>query len=195
MPGAAFLICVATQGLAVLAAVLAPQAGDRLAWAALVLFLLGLGLYVDALVRFDLRQLAVGAGDHWVAGGAMAISALAASKLLASGTWSGTAHTALRTTTLVLLGIALGWYLVLACFEAARPRLHYDLRRWSTVFPLGMTAGAALSTAAAARVSWLDPLGRVLLWIAAAVWLLTAYGAVRRVARAAGEARMAGERV
>ncbi|MFD5915901.1 tellurite resistance/C4-dicarboxylate transporter family protein [Kitasatospora sp. NPDC058201] len=183
MPGAAFLICVATQGLAVLAAVLAPQTTDWLARAALLLFLLGLVLYGDALFRFDLRQVATGAGDHWVAGGAMAISALAGSKLLASGVWSGTARSVLRTTTLVLLALALAWYLVLLCAELLRPRTGYDLRRWSTVFPLGMTAVACLSTAAAARVPWLDTLGRPLLWVAAAVWLLTAWGAVRRVRR------------
>ncbi|MGW4894825.1 tellurite resistance/C4-dicarboxylate transporter family protein [Kitasatospora sp. NPDC004240] len=180
-PGAAFLICVATEGLAVLAAVLAPQAGDWLAWTALAPFLLGLTLYVEALVRFDLRQLTAGAGDHWVAGGALAISALAASKLLASGAWTGSAHAALRTTTLVLLGLSLAWYAVLVCAEVARPRLHYDIRRWSTVFPLGMTAVATLSASAAAGLPWLDTPGRVLLWIAVAVWLLTAYGAGRAV--------------
>ncbi|MEU6232611.1 tellurite resistance/C4-dicarboxylate transporter family protein [Kitasatospora sp. NPDC047058] len=195
VPGAAFLICVATESLAVLAAVLTPQAGDWLGWAALVLFLLGLALYADALARFDVRQLAVGAGDHWVAGGATAICALAGSKLLASGVWSGAAHSVLRTTTFVLLAVSLGWYLVLLGFEVARPRLRYDLRRWSTVFPLGMTAVAALSTAAAAQVPWLDTLGRVLLWIAAAAWLLTACGAARRLARTTGAARLTGERV
>ncbi|WP_344343617.1 tellurite resistance/C4-dicarboxylate transporter family protein, partial [Kitasatospora putterlickiae] len=149
MPGAAFLICVATQGLAVLAATLAPHTADWLARAALPVFVLGLLLYGDALRRFDPRQVTAGAGDHWVAGGAMAISALAASKLLASGVWSGGAHTALRVVTLVLLGVALAWYAVLAVAELLRPRLRYDLRRWSTVFPLGMTAVASLSTGGA----------------------------------------------
>ena len=31
--------------------------------------------------RFDLRELLTGQGDHWVAGGALAISALAAGKI------------------------------------------------------------------------------------------------------------------
>ncbi|MFJ4096118.1 tellurite resistance/C4-dicarboxylate transporter family protein [Kitasatospora sp. NPDC089913] len=183
LPGGAFLICVATQGLAVLAATLAPHTADWLARAALALFLLGLLLYLDALLRFDLRQVTEGAGDHWVAGGALAISALAGSKLLASGVWSGGAHTALRVVTLVLLGIALLWYAVLAVAELTHPRFRYDLRRWSTVFPLGMTSVAALSTSAAARVEWLDPLGRALLWVAATVWLLVAFGALRTLRR------------
>ncbi|MFC9386745.1 tellurite resistance/C4-dicarboxylate transporter family protein [Streptomyces venezuelae] len=178
-PGAAFLICVATQGLAVLSAVLAPTCGDWLAWAALPFFLLGLVLYGDALTRFDFGQVVRGAGDHWIAGGAMAISALAGSKLLASGVWSGGAETALRTTTLVLLALDLIWYVVLLGGEIVRPRPGYDLLRWATVFPLGMTAVAALSTSAATGVGWLDSLGRVLLWIAVAVCLLTAYGFAR----------------
>ncbi|MFF2660747.1 tellurite resistance/C4-dicarboxylate transporter family protein [Kitasatospora sp. NPDC058032] len=181
LPGAAFLICVATQGLVVLAATLAPHTADWLARAALPVFVLGLVLYGDALRRFDLRQVTAGAGDQWVSAGALAISALAASKLLACGVWSGGAHTALRVVTLVLLGLALAGYAVLAVAEVLRPRPRYDLRRWSTVFPLGMTAVASLSTATAARVHWLDPLGRALLWVAAAVWAVVTVGALRRL--------------
>ncbi|MER5961501.1 tellurite resistance/C4-dicarboxylate transporter family protein [Streptomyces sp. NPDC002057] len=186
-PGAAFLICVATQGLAVLSAVLVPKAGDWLAWTALALFLLGLVLYVEALARFDLRQVVTGAGDQWIAGGAMAISALTGSKLLASGVWSGDAETWVRTVTLVLLGLDLAWYAVLLCGEFVRPRLAYDVRRWSTVFPLGMTAVAALSTSAATDITWLSTVGRVLLWIAVAAWLTTAFGLVRSLTGRAGD--------
>ncbi|MEU9863585.1 tellurite resistance/C4-dicarboxylate transporter family protein [Streptomyces sp. NPDC047971] len=179
MPGSVFLICVATQAIAVLAATLAPAGGDWLAWAALVFFCLGLVLYADALSRFDFGQLARGAGDQWVAGGALAISALAGSKLLASGVWSGSASTALRTVTLVLLALDLVWYVVLLCSELLRPRPRYDVRRWATVFPLGMTAVGSLSTAAATGVAWLDTLGSVLLWVAVVAWLLTLSGLLR----------------
>ncbi|WOX25879.1 tellurite resistance/C4-dicarboxylate transporter family protein [Streptomyces solicathayae] len=181
VPGAAFLVCVATQGLVVLAAVLAPHIGDWLARAGLVLFALGLLLYADALNRFDFRQVLTGAGDHWISGGAMAFSALAAAELLDSGVWVGDQRAVLRTTTLVLLGIGLASYVVLMAAEAVRPRLGYDVRRWATVFPLGMTAAATLSAADSADVAWLDTLGRVLLWIAVAAWLLTAYGLARSV--------------
>ncbi|MER5863677.1 tellurite resistance/C4-dicarboxylate transporter family protein [Kitasatospora sp. NPDC002040] len=175
MPGAAFLVCVATQGIAVLAATLA-AAGHRpwLDRVALAFFLLGLLLYVEALVRFDRRQLLSGAGDQWVAGGALAISALAGAKLTASQVWGGEA---LRTTTLVLLGFALAWYAVLLGAELARPRPHYDVRRWATVFPLGMTSAACLTVADATGVGWLRPLGEVLLWVAVAGWGLAVAGA------------------
>ncbi|MFE5484662.1 tellurite resistance/C4-dicarboxylate transporter family protein [Streptomyces sp. NPDC056527] len=179
MPGSVFLICVATQALAVLAATLAPAEGDWLAWAALVFSGLGLLLYADALARFDFGQILRGAGDQWVAGGALAISALAGSKLLESAVWSGSAYTALRTATLVLIALDLAWYVVLLCSELLSPRPQYDVRRWATVFPLGMTAVASLSTAAATGIAWLDTLGTVLLWVAALAWLLTLCGLLR----------------
>ncbi|MFD8983934.1 tellurite resistance/C4-dicarboxylate transporter family protein [Streptomyces sp. NPDC059564] len=174
VPGAAFLVCVATQGLAVLSAALA--AAHRLDWlarAALACFCLGALLYAVALRRFDFREVLGGAGDHWVAGGALSITALAGASLTASPLWTGAAHTALRTTTLVALALSLGWYAVLLAAEVRRPRTRYDVRRWSTVFPLGMTATACLSAAAPTGVPWLRPLGEVLLWIAVAAWLLT----------------------
>lgn len=114
-----------------------------------------------------------GAGDHWVAGGALSISALAGSKLTASPVWTGSAHTTLRTVTLALLALSLVWYVVLLTAELRHPRPRYDIRRWATVFPLGMTATACLSVADPAGVAWLRPLGEVLLWIAVGAWLLT----------------------
>lgn len=184
MPGAVLLGCVATQGLAVLGATLAPVASAAwLARAALVLFWLGLVLYLVALVRFDLRQVALGAGDHWIAAGALAISALAGSKLLAASgprlrLWNDDDSGVLRAVTVALLVFDLAWYVVLLAAELGWPRVRYDVRRWATVFPMGMTAAAALSAAAVLDVPWLRGLGQVLLWIAVAAWLAVAAGAV-----------------
>ncbi|OKK22233.1 hypothetical protein AMK16_03420 [Streptomyces sp. CB00455] len=189
MPGVAFLVCVATQGLAVLAAVLAASAHrDWLARSALAAFCLGLLLYVAALRHFDLREVVGGAGDHWVAGGALSISALAGAKLTASPVWTGAAHTALRTLTLAALALSLVWYAVLLGAELRHPRPHYDVRRWATVFPLGMTATACLSAAGPTGVAWLRPAGEVLLWVAVAACLLTcaAFLTTRRAAAVTG---------
>lgn len=183
MPGAVFLACVATQGLAVLGATLA--AAESTAWlahTALVLFWLGLVLYGIALALFDLRQVTAGAGDHWVAGGAMAISALAGAKLIAADSarlylWNVDDNDVLRAVTVALLVLDLAWYAVLLVAEALRPRPRYDVRRWATVFPMGMTSAATLSVAAALDVSWLRTPGQVLLWIAVAAWLAVAAGA------------------
>ncbi|MER5689296.1 tellurite resistance/C4-dicarboxylate transporter family protein [Streptomyces sp. NPDC002205] len=179
MPGGVFLICVATQGLAVLSGRLAvAYRCDWLGWAALVFFCLGLPLYVLALTRFDFRQIFTGAGDQWVAAGALSISAMAGSQLLASPQWTGNGHTVLRAAALALLALALTWYAVLLCAEVYRPRLAYDVRRWATVFPLGMTSVASLSLAGTADIRLLERLGHVLLWIAVGAWLLTFAGLI-----------------
>ncbi|MER5523925.1 tellurite resistance/C4-dicarboxylate transporter family protein [Streptomyces sp. NPDC002677] len=190
MPGAVFLTCVATQGLAVLGATLAAAVTTAwLAHTALVLFWLGLVLYGFAVAHFEWRQVTEGPGDHWVAGGALAISALAGAKLLAADSarlylWNDDDRGVLRTVTVALLVLSLAWYVVLLTAEVARPRPRYDVHRWATVFPMGMTAAAMLSVASAVGVPWLRWPGRVLVWVAVAAWLAVAAGAVA-VARAA----------
>ncbi|MGW5197756.1 tellurite resistance/C4-dicarboxylate transporter family protein [Streptomyces spiralis] len=184
MPGSIFLCCVATEGLAVLGASVArAEATAWLAHTALVFFWLGLVLYVFALTRFDLRQVVVGRGDHWVAGGALAISALAGAKLIAAGRggpylWNEDDRDVLRTATLTLLAFDLCWCAVLLLAELARPRLGYDVSRWSTVFPLGMTAVALLSVASALGIPRLTVPGEAMLWVAVAAWVVVAAGAV-----------------
>jgi tellurite resistance protein TehA-like permease len=201
MPGAVFLGCVATQGLAVLGAALAVAEGSAwLAHAALVLFWLGLVFYAAGLWHFDPRQVARGAGDHWVAGGALAISALAGSKLVTAGQaglslsghggpflWSEGDNSVLRTVTVALLVLDLAWYCVLAAAELRWPRPRYDVRRWASVFPMGMTAVATLSVSTAVDVPWLRGPGQVLLWIAVAAWLVVAAQAA--LAARAGRSR------
>ncbi|MGR4854220.1 SLAC1 family transporter [Streptomyces sp. LARHCF252] len=177
-PGTVFARCMATQGLAVLGATLA--AAEPAAWlahAALVLFWLGLVLYVLALVRFDVRQVAEGTGDHWLAGGALALSALAGARLLSADSarlylWNVDDRDVLRTVTVVLLVLALFCYAVLFAAEFVRPRPRRDVRRWATVFTWAKTGTAALAVAVALDVSWLDGFGEALLWIAVAAWLV-----------------------
>jgi hypothetical protein len=181
--GASFLICVGTQSLAVLAGQLA--ADSRSIWAACVCVgadALGLVLYAVVLARFDFRQLRCGAGDHWVAGGAIAITTVATAKLHAAlqtleAPLAVTA--AVRTIDLALWAITLAWYLVLAALELLAPRLHYDFRRWATVFPLGMTCAAGFGAAAATGITWPAETARILLWPALIALCLTAWGTLR----------------
>ncbi|GAA2327756.1 membrane protein [Streptomyces caniferus] len=184
LPGTVFLVCVATQGLAVLSGTLVVSLPSGwLAWPTLGCFLLGLALYAVAFRRFDLGQLRSGAGDQWVAGGTLAICALAGAKLLAVPAWRGTAlHDALRPLTLVTLALSVCWYAVLVLAEVRWPRPRYDMARWATVFPMGMTAVATLSIADAAAVGRLWTSGQVLLWVAVTAWVLTLVGLVRHLA-------------
>lgn len=174
MRGGAFLVCVSTQGLAVLAGTLAlADVGDWLVWVALALFCVGVLFYLAAFADFDIRQVWIGAGDQWVATGALAISTLAAAELVGAHQWSGAAHLLLEAVALIVLGLNLFGYTILLVAEVIRPRPEYDIRRWATVFPLGMTAVATLATSTAIDLPALRTLGDLLLLVAVCAWALT----------------------
>ena len=81
--GVSFILTVSTESLALLAATLSLSGHTHwLLGISLIPFVLGLASYLFVLARFDFRQLAVGHGDHWVSGGALAISTLVAGKVL-----------------------------------------------------------------------------------------------------------------
>jgi Voltage-dependent anion channel len=84
--GVSLMLTVATEALAVLAATLAvAQSARWLLIAALAPFVLGLAFYGFGIARFDFRQLVVGRGDHWITGGALAISTLTAARIALAG--------------------------------------------------------------------------------------------------------------
>ena len=174
--GASLVLTVSTESLAVLAATLA--IADQAHWllvAAIAPFGLGLAFYVFVIARFDLRQLAIGHGDHWITGGALAISTLAAGKITTGakalavlGGGSGT----LKSVSLGLWALTMLWLPVLLLAEALRPRPGYDVRRWSTVFPVGMYAACSFAVGQAAHASAITSFARAWVWVALAVWLI-----------------------
>lgn len=179
--GVAFMPTVSTQSLAVLAAQLAVRLhAPWMLYAGVGLFGLGLGLYVVVLVRFDFRQLLIGRGDHWVSGGALAISTLAAARITLGARglhqW-GAAAGSLHTLTLALWAVSAAWLPALIVAEAVRPRLGYDVRRWATVFPVGMYAACSFDAGRAAEVSGLTAFAGVWVWLAFVLWLLV-FGAM-----------------
>ena len=99
---------------------------------------LGLAAYPFVARRFDLREVASGHGDQWVAGGALAITALACAEV--GGAATGALHTTLDHAALVVWVTAIAWLPVLVAGELRGPRRGFDLRRWATVFPVGMYA-------------------------------------------------------
>jgi tellurite resistance protein TehA-like permease len=170
--GVSFMLTVSTQSLSVLAAQLATR--DHVAWllyASLVMFALGLALYVFVLAGFDFRQLLQGQGDHWVSGGALAISALAAARItLGADLLHLLSPSALRTLAVVLWACSAAWLPALVLAELIRPRLRYDVRRWATVFPLGMYAACSFDAGRAASIGGLTDFAHVWAWIAFAAW-------------------------
>ncbi len=174
--GVSLVLTVSTESLAVLSAALA--AGEHTAWllyTALAPLLLGLAFYAFVIARFDLRQLVVGRGDHWITGGALAISTLAAGRIaLASHSLHRLTaiHSTLQDLSVVLWVLTMLWLPILLVVEAMRPRLAYDVRRWSTVFPVGMYAACSFIVAAANDASGIRDFARVWVWVGAAVWLI-----------------------
>lgn len=168
--GTRLLCVVATQAAATLAVV----ASSRLDVPAFALLAFGIALYPAVVATIPPRELRVGAGDTWITMGALAVSALAAAHVAAV-----THEAAVRALARILWAAATAWLPVLVLSELRWPRVGFEPRRWSTVFPLGMYS--ACSTAVA-RDAGLVPhaVGVAALWIAVLAWLATAAGAVRR---------------
>ena len=75
----------------------------------------------------------------------------------------------------------MAWLPVLVVSEVIRRRLGYDIRRWATVFPLGMYAACSITVGQVARVSGITGFGRVWAWVALAATLLALAGLFLRV--------------
>jgi tellurite resistance protein TehA-like permease len=188
--GVSFMLTVATESIAVLAAVLALE--RRVAWlavCALAPFVIGLAAYPFVLVRADLKQLLVGHGDQWIFGGALAIATLACARSSAALNAASTlaaVRPALRLITLALWAAAAAWLPVLLTAELRAPRLRYDLRRWSTVFPIGMYAVCSSATSSVGGIGGIGTFADVWIWIALAVWAIVLIGTLRHGAGGAG---------
>jgi tellurite resistance protein TehA-like permease len=182
--GASFILTVGTESLAVLAAIVALR--ERVAWlaiGALCALALGVLAYVFVLARFDFRQLLVGHGDHWVAGGALAIATLACGKAEEAAAGLAALHGLagpLGWAALVLWIGAVLWLPALVICELVAPRLHYDVRRWSTVFPVGMYAACSFEVGAVRSIDGLVDFARVWVWVAVVLWAVVFAALLRR---------------
>ncbi len=178
--GGSFLVVVAVQSLAVLAATLGSSTVRT--WPALVAlapFVVGLAAYPVVLARFDVSELRHGAGDHWVSGGALAITTLSCAQIahaLSVSRGPTGLHDPLRIASLVLWGMTMAWLPALIAAEIRWPRPSYDVARWATVFPLGMYSVMSTATGSVAGVDGLVQFGHVAAWVAFAAWAATAVG-------------------
>jgi tellurite resistance protein TehA-like permease len=76
----------------------------------------------------------------------------------------------LKDVALVLWVLTMLWLPVLVVAEITHRRLRYDVRRWSTVSPIGMYAACSFVVGAAAPAGAIASFARVWVWIAVAVW-------------------------
>lgn len=188
--GVSFLAPVAVASLAVLAADVAARRDARwLLGVATAALAAAIALYAFVLVRFDRREVATGNGDQWVAGGALAISALATGRIATAGaalTVPRAEIAVLRDAALVIWVLAALWLPLLSVAEVRHPRLRYDPHRWATVFPVGMYAACSFVVGRAAGVRALVSFARVWVWVAVVVWLVVSAATIRAAARALG---------
>jgi tellurite resistance protein TehA-like permease len=146
-------------------------------------FGLGLGLYVFVISRFDLHQLGVSRGDHWITGGALGIAALAAARIAAGAKTLGILggdRGALQDIAVALWVLTMLWLLVLLFAEVPWPRFRYDVQRWSTVFPLGMYAACSFAVGGVAHAGAITSFARVWVWIGFASWAILFVATIRR---------------
>ncbi len=180
--GSDFLLTVCTASLCALVSQLCVDLDARaLLVPALVLLVIGALLYLAVAVNFDPHELLHGPGDHWVAGGGLAILVLGIAKAGVAAQQleiaSAVEHV-LRVAGWTLWPIAIGWLVALLLAEAARPRLRLELRRWATVFPVGMFAASSFALGRFLDASAISDFARAWTWVALASWALVISGTI-----------------
>jgi tellurite resistance protein TehA-like permease len=185
--GTSFMVTVSLEALAGLAA-LEAAAGETtwLVYPALALAALGLVLYLVVCARFDPRELLRGLGDQWIAGGALAISALTAAVISRAASRNPPLHALVRPLGDVAAAIwivSAVWLAMLAVSELVALRLSYRLRRWSTLFPVGMYAASGFEVARTSPLHFSGSFAQGWVWVAVALWLVMSAGLARHAAR------------
>jgi tellurite resistance protein TehA-like permease len=204
--GAWLLVAVATASLAVAGADVAQRHETH---ALLVLSLMWWGLaialylplalvFLARVARARLDSAAYGPAS-WLLMGALAISVLAGTELLAFSGLSPVilrAHSFLEGVSLVLWGIGMLWIPPVIAGDLWRWRRRpstwgYEGDRWATVFPLGMFAAASRDLGLRAGLPAFGTIAEVFLWAGVAVAALAAVGLARRLGALAPPGRRA----
>lgn len=196
--GSWFLLTVSTQSIASLGALLlARGGGDLLAFVCVALFALGLLLYLIVMtmvfLRWTFQPLSPTEAEppSWIAAGAVAITVLAGSNLLAARATSGRVERLapfIEGVVMAAWATATFWFPVMVAIGVwrhllRRLPLRYSPSYWSLVFPLGMYGVATHRMRAAtalAELGWLPPLT---LAAALAAWAATMAGLVVQAVR------------
>jgi tellurite resistance protein TehA-like permease len=76
------------------------------------------------------------------------------------------------------------WLPVLVATELVSPRTRFDIRRWATVFPLGMYAACSFEVGRLHGLHALRSFASVWTWVSVAVWLLVGIGTLARLQKA-----------
>jgi len=197
--GSWFLLTVATESVAVFGALLLGRhPSDFLAFMCVAAFCLGLVLYLIVMtmvfLRWTFQPLEPTEADPpaWVAAGAVAITVLAGSNLLAARAVSprvdrlgplieGLVTLAWATATFWFpLMVAIGiWRHIVRHLP-----LRYHPSYWALVFPLGMYGAATFKMRAVIKLEQLEWAPKVTLAVALAAWIVTFAGLLVQGGRA-----------
>lgn len=201
LDGGWFLAVVATQSVAVLAALLAPNypaALEEFALVALFLYSIGGGFYLVlfTLVFYRMTFFALSPESatppYWINMGAVAITTLAGAlilRLAPSWTFIAELHPFLVGFTfffwatgswwiplLVVLGL---WRHTVGGVALPHTPTGYHPRYWAIVFPLGMYTASTLRLATEAELTVLSIVPRYFIYVAVAAWVIVTIGLVR----------------
>ncbi len=192
--GAWLLAVVATQSIAVLAALLAVRIDQPyrldLNFLALSMWLWGGMLYIwmMSLIFYRYTFFRFSPGDlsppYWINMGAMAISTLAGSLLIINSEDAPFLHSIvpfMKGFTVFYWATGTWWIpmlLILGVWRHVYKRfpLAYDPLYWGAVFPLGMYAVCTFQMARALDFDFLDALPGAFAWIALAAWAVAFLG-------------------
>ena len=202
--GTWLLAVVATQSIAVLTALLAAHWGQPLRlhanFAALSMWLWGgmLYIWIISLIFYRYTFFGFSPGDlappYWINMGAMAISVLAGSLLIANSADAPFLHSLqpfLEGFTVFYWATGTWWIPIIAILAVwrygyRRLPFEYDPQYWGAVFPLGMYAVATYKMAETLKLDFLDSIPRVFFGLALIAWLATFAGLLRSLARSLG---------
>lgn len=198
--GSWLLWIVATQSLSLVAAVLAPAFPSQaplLAPVTTALWSVGLVLYLMVVTLIMMHWLsepmtpAAFGPPYWILMGATAISVLAGARDLTLRADIPVVHATagfVNGFTFALWSFGTWWVPLLVILGLWRHvRRHWPLRYeptlWSVVFPLGMYSVATLTYGKTTRIAFMEPIGRVMIWVAVVAWALVFAALLTRLTR------------
>ena len=195
--GAWLIAAVATQAVVVLRGVLnAAEAPPTVVqFQVIAMFLIGAMLYlaIIPLIFYRLTFVAMRHEDfsppYWINMGAVAISALAGSILIQRGdVWPMLQPLLpfIRGFTFFFWAVASWWIPFLFALMGwryfwKRDRFRYEPAVWGMIFPLGMYTTSTLQFDRAMGYDFLDPVPRVMVYVALSAWMLAIIGLLRRL--------------